>query len=173
MKFILEWASNHGHFAVGFLAAAAFAYVAWIRFMPRIHSRERMYAMDFPFPLCGRPDLVMQEWGGGLVIHDHKTRRSARVYDSDVLQLSLYAILVSSATKRRVASHGIVRAVDARGVETKIRVPLIGDAARLTHLHERFMEVANQPVLAQRNGPRHLCKQCGFHRKECPGSSRG
>lgn len=170
MNHWLDQASKYAYPLMILLAGALALFALWTRFLPRIYSREKMYGIDIPFSLCGKPDLIMQELGGLLVIHDHKTRKSSRVYDSDVLQLSLYAILVAGATGRKVADYGVIRAIDPRGGLVRHRVPLIKDA-RLHSLHDRFMAVASQPAAAKRNGPHYLCKQCGFHGRECPGRS--
>lgn len=144
--------------------------VIWARYFPRIFSREQLYSTDFPFPLMGRPDLIMQEWGGVLVIHDLKNRKSSKIYPSDRLQLSLYAVLVSSATKRKVASYGIVR-VNVNGDVKKVRVDLEQDYSKILALYERFISRVRFPESAKLTDSAYLCKSCGFKNNGCPGRS--
>lgn len=157
-------------YVVPFVLLVTVLLVVWARYFPRIFSRENLYAIDLPFPLMGRPDLIMQEWGGGLVIHDLKNRKSNRIYPSDRLQLSLYAVLVSASTKRKVASYGIVR-VNVDGEVKKVRVDLEQDYSKLLALYERFISMVHFPESAKLTSSAYLCKNCGFKNNGCPGRS--
>lgn len=117
----------------------------------------------------GRPDLIMQEWGGKLVIHDLKTRKGERVYDSDKLQLALYALLVSKATGRSVAAWAVVRAQAPGRPHKLLKVPLDIPLRELESLRERFQAAAISPLAARMTAAPHLCKLCGFRSKQCPG----
>lgn len=145
-------------------------YIVWLRWGARIHSRERAFHMHSPFPLMGRPDLVMQEWGGSLVVHDLKTRPTARVYPSDKLQLALYALLLRKATGRKVANYAVVRLVTRSGMDLR-RVELDIGEAQLEALHEAFARAAAHPPLARMTAKPFLCRRCGFNGKGCPGKS--
>lgn len=167
----LGWLPGH-LFAVAMLVGLALiGYCAWLRLGARIHSREQMFHMSTPFPLVGRLDLVMQEWGGTLVVHDLKTRKSAKIYPSDKLQLELYALLLRQATGRRVASHGYIRLQVAGKMELR-KVELGSDAASLLRLYDSFMQKANDPASANMTAPPYMCAHCGFRGNECVGRKK-
>lgn len=144
------------------------AYVGWLRLGRRIHSRETLFETSRPFPLAGRPDLIMQEWGGLLVIHDLKTRKTARIYASDQLQLSLYALLVRRSTGRAVAPYGYIRLLVGGRVELS-RVALVATEPELERLYSAFMSKAAAPESARLSAPAYLCRNCGFKGRQCPG----
>jgi len=157
-------------YAVPIAVISFVIFLLWSRFCPRIFSREQLYTTDKPFPLMGRPDLIMQEWGGWLVIHDLKSRKTSKVYPSDKLQLSLYAVLVAASTKRKVAAYGFIR-TNVNGQEQKIRVNLELDYFKLTDLYDRFVSRVNFPESAKITNSAYLCKSCGFKNNGCPGRS--
>lgn len=172
-EILLPWLLSH-FFEVAFgLVALACAWLAWGRFGARIYARERHFEMRRPFALGGRPDLIMQEWGGLLVIHDLKTRKADRVYPSDRLQLALYALLVARATGRKVAPWAVVRVLVPGRVPELRRVELDATSEDLQALSDRFMACAAHPQAARLTAAPYLCKQCGFQGKECPGKSPG
>ena len=143
-------------------------YMLWLRLGARVHSRENMFEISLPFPLIGRPDLIMQEWGGTLVIHDLKTRKSARIYESDQLQLSLYALLVRRATGRQVAKYGYIR-LWVGGKVTLSKVVLTRNDKMLESLYSDFVSKALDPGSAQLSAPAYLCRHCGFNGRQCRG----
>lgn len=166
---IIGSAASLGGPAIIVAATIFVAWLAWLRFGARIYAREKSFEMRLPFTMGGRPDLIMQEWGGKLVIHDLKTRKGARVYDSDKLQLALYALLVAKATGRSVAAWAVVR-VQVPGQRPRLlKVPLDIPLAELESLRERFAAAAISPLAARMTAAPHLCKLCGFRSKQCPG----
>ena len=162
-----------GQYIKFILAAGAAALILWqlyLRFGFRIHSRERLYSLSGSMPLIGRPDLVMQEWGGLLVCHDLKTRKADRVYESDVLQLSLYAFLLRCAIRRKVARHAYVR-VSQNGLTRLHKVDLTWSDEDLLSLYNRFYQCKTLPSLAQMTAKPYYCKSCGFNGVECKGKA--
>jgi drug/metabolite transporter superfamily protein YnfA len=155
----------------GVFFVAAMVYL-WKRLGRRIYSRETLLTMSTPFPLVGRPDLIMQEWGGSLVIHDLKRRKSPKLYPADQLQLSLYALLVRRSTGRSVANYGYIRLL--AGDKTLLsRVELMRDDQRLLDLYAAFQTKADYPASALPNGPAYLCRGCGFKGRQCRGNDSG
>jgi CRISPR-associated exonuclease Cas4 len=162
-----EWSAG---VPLGLALAGVCAWLAWSRFGARIYARERSFEMRFPFALGGRPDLIMQEWGGLLVVHDLKTRSTDRVYDSDRLQLELYALMVRRATGRKVASWAVSR-VSVGGNSRSRRVELRATEEELTSLAERYAALSAAPLAARMTARPWLCERCGFRGKECPGKA--
>lgn len=158
--------------ALGVASVALFVlYALWLRWGARIHSREARFEMREPFYLVGRTDLIMQQWGGELVIHDLKTRKSARIYPSDKLQLALYALLVRASTGRRVASYAVIRiAMQGRSHELR-HVELNIPDNELIMLYEKFCAKAASPMAARMTAAPYMCRQCGFNGRGCQGKN--
>ena len=161
--FLMNW-----KFCVLFLGVLLFFWQMYLRFGSRIHSRELLYVLSGNLPLMGRPDLVMQEWGGLLVCHDLKTRKSNRVFESDILQLSLYAFILRQATGRRIAKYAFVRIKSDKGFESH-RVNLTWTDEDIFQLYSRFQQCQVNPFLAQMTAKSFVCKNCGFNGVECKG----
>lgn len=171
---LLQWAHAQqvrpGMFIAGLIAGGFILYVLWLRFARRVHSRETLFEMRSPFPLVGRPDLIMQEWGGLLVIHDLKTRKTARLYASDQLQLSLYALLLRRSTGRKVAPYGYIR-LFVDGSLALSKVDLNRNDKALEDLYASFVSKADAPGSARLTAPAYLCRNCGFKGRQCIGKA--
>lgn len=167
MSGLMFWGSWFG----GASLVVLLTYGVWLRFGARIHSRERAYWIDRPFPLTGRLDLVMQDWGGRLVVHDLKTRQVDKVFESDKLQLALYAFLLSRATGRNVATHAVVRIQTGNGSIKLRSVQLEIDPAHLHGLADAFLASAAQPTSARLTAVPALCRRCGFNGRGCSGKA--
>lgn len=142
------------------------AYWLWDRKREKVFCREKTFSIRKPFPLIGTPDLVMQEKGGQLSVHDLKTRNRPALYESDKIQLSLYRLLLERATGRRVSEFGVIRVRGPQG-EKMLRVKLL-PAADLEALYLRYMDLAEgSGGCAKYANNRKLCEFCGFKGKEC------
>lgn len=144
---------------------AIIGYIAWDRRRPKVFSREKTYSIRKPFALIGAPDLVLQKKGGLLEIQDLKTRTSARVFESDKIQLSLYRLLVERATGRKVSDEGFIR-IRGAGGERMMAVRLMG-TEELERLHQRYWDVLEGNCPARHAPAKKLCESCGFHQKQC------
>lgn len=155
--------------APGLAAAAlclAFAWWAASRFRARDFSREKPYSIHAPFPLSGVPDLVRQESGGELTIHDLKTRSRALWFESDRIQLSLYRLLVSRATGRKVKEVGYIRVRSPGKADQLLEVPLYGEE-QLVALYDRYIALLDGRESARWAKSPALCGLCGFNQKQC------
>jgi hypothetical protein len=110
----------------------------------------------------------LQNWGGELVVHDLKTRKSSKVYDSDRLQLNLYAFLLRAATGRKVANHAYVRVLSKNGTSL-VKVDLTMTPDEICNLSERYFLAASNPNMAKLTNMPWLCKNCGFNGRDCQG----
>jgi CRISPR/Cas system-associated exonuclease Cas4 (RecB family) len=157
---------------IAVLASAGFVVASvgliWARLGARIFCREKAFKIYSPIALYGRPDLVMQNWGGELVVHDLKTRKTSKVYESDRLQLNLYAYLIGVATGRKVAKHAVVRVASKSGV-VLIKIDLTMSAEAICMLAERYRQTVDNPRIASLTSLPWLCKNCGFNGRDCSG----
>lgn len=69
---------------------------------------------DTPIQLHGRPDTVFRCSNGELVVMDTKTRESNRVFDTDILQLSVYGYIMEKGYGQKVHRYGYVRTIIGR-----------------------------------------------------------
>ncbi|HGN8816189.1 hypothetical protein [Salmonella enterica] len=64
-----------------------------------------------PVPMHGRVDQVYQTKNGVLIPLDTKLRQVNHIYESDIIQLSVYRVILSHKYKAPVAKYGYVRTV--------------------------------------------------------------
>lgn len=72
---------------------------------------EQEISTDSPIPLHGRVDQVFLTKHGLLIPVDTKTRDTHRVYESDIWQLGVYAVILQARYRYPVCSYGFVRTV--------------------------------------------------------------
>lgn len=100
-----------------------------------------------PVPLHGQTDQVFLTDKGKLVPVDTKTRDVFQVYESDIIQLSVYAVILSRryAGTYRVSRTGYVRVViekDGRELVRYLRVTLLSEK-KVIALHRRHSQIAS------------------------------
>lgn len=109
---------------------------------------ERDIATSSPVALHGRPDQVLRLRDQSLVILDTKTRDYVYVHLSDVIQLSVYALILS-ANGYKVRPYGYVRVV-LRNTETRevtyVKVRLL-KKRRVINLWFRYQELADSKTM--------------------------
>lgn len=66
---------------------------------------------EVPVPLHGKVDQVFKLSSGGLVPVDTKYRRRHRVFESDIIQLSVYAVILAHKYSEPVKNYGFVRTI--------------------------------------------------------------
>ena len=162
-----------GVIVLAVLAAAALAvlYVRASQALPAslrgaaLHLNERNLQLAEPIALSGRPDQVWLSRDGALVVTDTKTRRTPRVYDSDIVQLSAYAYMLRRLEDRPVHPVAYVRTPATLGSRF-VPVDLLPDEA-IEALHARYHAVAGGRTDPRCNAGEALCGHCG-HRPRCP-----
>ena len=123
-----------------------------------IFLNERDIATRSPFPLHGRPDQVLQLRDQSLVILDTKTRDYVFVHLSDIIQLSVYAVILSGQGYR-VRPYGYIRLV-LRNTEPKkvryVKVRLL-KTKQIQKLWLRYWKLADRKTKAQCTGSK-ICR---------------
>ena len=94
---------------------------------------EKSLKITDPIPLCGTPDVVWKARDGTLIVGDYKSRNNQQVYQSEVIQLSVYRLLVERTQKKPVADYGFIHFKDRKIV----RVNLITEEEVVT-LYQRY-----------------------------------
>lgn len=82
---------------------------------------ERPISIEQPVKLSGRVDQVYQTPTGVLIPVDTKTRKTHTVYSSDIVQLSLYAMILMYTVDSRVSRTGYVRTVVRNDIHRTVR----------------------------------------------------
>lgn len=89
-----------------------------------VFLNEEEVSTRLPVPLHGITDQVFKTGRDKLIVVDTKTREQFRVYTSDIIQLSVYGLILSvkHQGKFAVSPHGYVRVVvDAGGAKEQVR----------------------------------------------------
>lgn len=69
---------------------------------------EQTIMTRYPVPLHGKPDQVLRLEDGRLVVLDTKNRERVIVYFSDLVQLSVYAVILKNQG-HKVCPYGVIR----------------------------------------------------------------
>jgi hypothetical protein len=125
---------------------------------------ESDVATTLPVPMHGRVDQVFFA-NGWLVPVDTKTRKVARVFLKDVIQLSVYAFILARISTQLfgravpVSSTGYVRFVSGRNVQY-VAVRLL-NSSQIIGLWNRYWELRKGGLSARpRPAPDYNCLQC-------------
>lgn len=113
-----------------------------------------------PVPLCGKPDVVWMNRKGILIVGDYKSRCHHKVYDSDVIQLSVYRLLVEKTQQKPVASFGYIH---FKGASMKVK--LLSER-EIIDLYHRYWKVIEGQVEPNQAGNNSYCQNCS-HQSIC------
>ena len=127
----------------------------------KLWAAEKEIFCTSPVPLHGKPDQVFLLLNGQLVVVDVKSH--ARAYPSDIMQMSVYRVILLSAG-HRVADYGYIRAITPGG-EKFIKRNLFETRVVITAWtrHHGLIDGLISPSLTKIQA---LCKTCG-HRGRC------
>lgn len=139
----------------------------------RLVLSEQDLHIDSPIQLSGRPDEVYVDRQGCLVPAETKTRKRARIHESDRIQLSAYGLLLRYAshdnlpggTPRPVATYGWVRVVTPHGTRW-LRTGLLSEADVIALAERRYALEAGRVQPTPAHHPA-LCRRCDY-RHQCP-----
>ena len=135
---------------------------------------EKTFWTKKPFPLVARADrgYVVR---GEIILTELKTRRYARVYESDVIELSAQKLAIEMNTGRQVSNGGFVLTQGLSGghrVTHGVRLLSRKQIEAIAKRRKAILEGRVQPKFAQSEG---LCHQCSYQaqcRPDWPASSQ-
>jgi CRISPR-associated exonuclease Cas4 len=145
-------------FAIVFLALAALALIIASR-APFTNAEAEPLLVDAAHRLRGRPDYILKKKGKLIPVELKPLRQSATLYESDLLQLGTYLLLVRANHAEAFAGYGYVRyrekvfrvplteALEARCLATADRVR---EARTATHVHRTHNIAAKCGACAHR-----------------------
>lgn len=150
-------------------ALIVFAVIAYYIFSRRrrslsVYFTERPMEMTDPIAVCGTPDVVwIEKRTGTLIVGDYKSRASQQVYDSDVIQLSVYRLLLRHSQRKPVADYGFIHFHNGR----RKRVKLMNERD-VIRLYERYIDLITGKATPKRVCRPGYCRYCS-HVRLCNG----
>jgi hypothetical protein len=147
-----------------FIVVAVIIFYWWRRSRrkPKLspYMLERFLQITDPVPLCGKPDVVWQTYDGTLIVGDYKSRDNQQVYQSEVIQLSVYKLLVEKTQHRPVADYGFIHFKNRW-----VKVALMTDQEVIT-LYRRYWNVKEGRSKPYMTNVKNYCRYCS-HYNEC------
>ncbi len=119
---------------------------------------EHFLRISQPVPLCGKPDVVWLNRKGTLIVGDYKSRSHHKVYDSDIIQLSVYRLLLEKSQQRPVADYGYIH---FKGTTSKVE--LLNETAIIA-LYHRYWQVIEGQGEPGKAAAKNFCKHCSHQR---------
>lgn len=127
---------------------------------------EKRFEISEPVQLSARLDRAYRLPSGQVVLVELKTRRTSRVYLSDVVQLSVQRIVVEHKAQLPVAPYGYVVTQSPEGARRTRRVKLI-DLTAVSALIDRREAILARRLEPQAASSHGLCGACAY-RDVCP-----
>lgn len=131
----------------------------------RLWGSEKAIRTRSPVPLFGRIDQAYRLRNGQIVIVDTKTRSHDRVYRSDIIQLSVYRLIITHRPwplpHRDVAPYGYVRVVQNGHVQYR-RVDLLA-FDEVVSLYRRYAQLRGHHLTPRFSRNAGMCRGCSMH----------
>ena len=135
----------------------------WYRRGKRLYpyQLETQLIIDQPVPLVGRPDVVWITGRGDLVVGDYKSRQGVQVHPSEVIQLSVYKLLLEKTQKKPVKQYGYIHLSGGRRLKVKL-----WSEKKVVDLYRRYQELLTGKVTPCRREKDAYCRYCS-HQQDC------
>jgi CRISPR-associated exonuclease Cas4 len=109
------------------------------------------------YGLSGKPDYLIERGGRQIPVELKPTRTSARPYDSDLMQLAAYCLLVEESSGQ-APPYGILRYAEA-----SFRLPYTPEVrAELIAILDEMRELLDADDAERSHSDRGRCAGCGF-----------
>ncbi|MGP1715681.1 MAG: Dna2/Cas4 domain-containing protein [Methylophilus sp.] len=108
--------------------------------------------------LVCKPDVVFKH-EGVKIIGENKTRKFFRVYESDIIQMSVGRVILEE-NGSAVSEMGFVRIVTPEGTRWLERKLL--DRQQVVALHERYKQIQARLIEPGKCDNKNICKGCEF-----------
>jgi RecB family exonuclease len=113
--------------------------------------------IDKPIPICGIPDVIWIDTDGVLIVGDYKSRTSCQVQESDIIQLSVYRVLLERTQRRPVSNKGYVHFKDGRRVCVKLL-----DEKAIIALYNKYQKIISGKGEARCTNKSGYCQHCSY-----------
>ncbi|XER07559.1 hypothetical protein SRRS_31520 [Sporomusa rhizae] len=121
----------------------------------RIYLIEPYVKIDNPIPLCGAPDVVWINKQETLIVADYKNRFN--VYDSDIIQLSVYRLLLEKTQRNKVARYGFIHLKNGK----RVKVDLLSND-EVIKLYHRYQGITGGTVRTRYTNSAGYCQYCRY-----------
>lgn len=110
------------------------------------------------YGLVGKPDYVLETRGGLIPVEVKPSRRAAAPYESDLMQLAAYCLLIEDTTGR-APSYGLLRYA-----EQTFKLPYTPALrSELLALLEEMRQNRNAQDVERSHDSAARCRSCGFY----------
>lgn len=137
-----------------------------------LHSEKQLYATLGGSSIPVRPDQVYRTLNREVVPVDTKTRRMAKIFEADIIELSVQSLALAEshvhAGRGAVARHGYIRFKDREGRRAPkyVRAALWG-RERLEALYLRYLGIVDGTIAPVPQSNPRACAGCAY-RSRCP-----
>ena len=129
----------------------------------RLWAAERLFVSAGETAISARIDRAYRTRSGTIVLVDLKTRRSARTYFSDVIEMSAQRVAIVLSTEERVAEHGYVLRRPVSGSRDgefhRMDLLSVADVMALMQRRKELLDGIRQATCADSPA---LCRGCSF-----------
>ncbi|AIF51644.1 PD-(D/E)XK nuclease family protein [Pelosinus sp. UFO1] len=151
---------------MSFLIVVAVITIYWwlrSRRKPKLspYMLERFLKITDPIPLCGKPDVVWKARDGTLIVGDYKSRENQQVYESEVIQLSVYKLLIEKTQNKPVADYGFIHFKNRYMKKVYLK-----KETEIISLYHSYWDVVNGEVEACVANNENYCQYCS-HKHKC------
>lgn len=126
-----------------------------------IFGIERNMRISEPVPLSGTPDIVWLRGDGKLIVGDYKSRPNCRVQQSDIIQLSVYRLLLMHTQHRPVADIGYIQFEKGKRTKTKLL-----KEQEIISLYWRYLDIISGDKKGKKFRRKAYCQYCS-HQQRC------
>lgn len=123
---------------------------------------EKFISINQPVPLCGTPDVVWIDHKGRLIVGDYKSRNGQQAYRAEIIQLSVYKLLLQKTQKRVVADFGYLYFSNGK----RVKVALLTEK-EIINLYYRYLDIINGKSTPKSSTISNYCKFCSHYGKRC------
>lgn len=123
---------------------------------------EKFISINQPVPLCGTPDVVWIDNKGRLIVGDYKSRNGQQAYRAEIIQLSVYKLLLEKTQKRVVADFGYLYFGNGK----RVKVELLTEK-EVVNLYYRYLDIIHGTLTPKSSTTPNYCKFCSHYGKHC------
>lgn len=123
----------------------------------KIYFIEYSMKIDSPIPICGTPDVVWIDRKERLIVGDYKSRYNGKIFDSDIIQLSVYRLLLEQTQRKKVAEFGFIHFKNGQ----KVKVNLLSKD-EVIKLYKRYQGITDGTIEPRCTKNPTYCQYCRY-----------
>ena len=123
---------------------------------------EKYISIKKPVPLCGTPDIVWIDNKGRLIVGDYKSRHGQQAYHAEIIQLSVYKLLLEKTQNRVVADFGYLYFGNGK----RVRVKLLTEKEVVEYYYQ-YLDIISGKSTPEASSIPNYCRFCSHYGKRC------